>query len=307
MTENKNPDPPPPAPLPADGAAPSPAMEGRPIGNETGSAPKAYCTTCRAWVAPINEGGQCPACGRPTIGSSLAKKRRVNKARVEQLFAEAVAEYRPTTLETRDACRFLAAIKERLEAERLGSPEHQRLMTQWADLSTLLREARGAATASSDISAASRRELAERLIEQARFLLNAEDFDAGPRGDHVDGGFVDEATRTSANDSRVSTAVDAPATATPAPQAACPYCRATPCRGPEHFAFDVLHWSDAEQIKRRDARATREMFEMLGRPLGEPHLDARVGPRVDPLAGLSPEEREREEQAREVRQRLGWE
>jgi hypothetical protein len=45
----------------------------------------------------------------------------------------------------------------------------------------------------------------------------------------------------------------------------CPYCHQAPCVGPTHDAFDVLHWNDPVEVKKRDEYKTREMLESLRR------------------------------------------
>src|SRR4051812_44317442 len=92
--------------------------------------PRTYCLHCKEVVAPVGR-GQCPTCGRALPGSALRTKAAVDKKRLQQLYHEAVTEYGPTTLEARDACHFLARVKERLDHTRLGTPEHQRLMQMW--------------------------------------------------------------------------------------------------------------------------------------------------------------------------------
>jgi hypothetical protein len=48
----------------------------------------------------------------------------------------------------------------------------------------------------------------------------------------------------------------------PAPDPICEYCHRV-CVGPKHHAYDVLHWKDPEEIKRRDAEATAVMMKMM--------------------------------------------
>jgi hypothetical protein len=55
----------------------------------------------------------------------------------------------------------------------------------------------------------------------------------------------------------------APPVEVPAPK--CPYCGQSPCVGPDHPHFDVLHYTDPVEVKRRDAALTREMYLGLGK------------------------------------------
>jgi hypothetical protein len=50
--------------------------------------------------------------------------------------------------------------------------------------------------------------------------------------------------------------------------AQCPYCHQRPCVGPEHPAYDVLHWDDPSEVEKRAKRATQEMMHQLGKPMG---------------------------------------
>ncbi|MEO8680155.1 MAG: hypothetical protein ABI665_13975, partial [Vicinamibacterales bacterium] len=51
----------------------------------------------------------------------------------------------------------------------------------------------------------------------------------------------------------------------PAPVAPpCVYCGQSPCIGPDHHAYSVLHANDPREIKRLDEAATAVMFKMTG-------------------------------------------
>ena len=56
-------------------------------------------------------------------------------------------------------------------------------------------------------------------------------------------------------------------TTEPAPKP-CPYCHRHPCVGPDHHAFDVLHYNDPAEVERRREKSTAEMFESLRRESG---------------------------------------
>ena len=55
-------------------------------------------------------------------------------------------------------------------------------------------------------------------------------------------------------------------TVAPAPQP-CAYCGQTPCIGRAHHAFEVLHYYDPEEQRRRDTEATKEMLNQIPRGL----------------------------------------
>jgi hypothetical protein len=132
------------APLPAVGVSDPAALAGEPNAQTR----SVWCRRCEADVVPIGK-GRCPRCQTFLRQNFVARRHPVNKLRRDQLHDEIVTEYQPQTLELRDACRFLANVKERLETTRDGTPEHQRLMTLWAELSIQLRAAKPAVTAPS--------------------------------------------------------------------------------------------------------------------------------------------------------------
>ena len=79
----------------------------------------------------------------------------------------------------------------------------------------------------------------------------------------------------------------------------CPYCHQTPCVGKNHHSYDVLHWSDPEEVKRRNEDA---MDQHLAYAQGWPteRMIARARER-------EPVETAEQRQQREIRVRLGWE
>ena len=48
-----------------------------------------------------------------------------------------------------------------------------------------------------------------------------------------------------------------------APESVCAYCRRA-CVGPDHIAYEVLHWSDPIEVARRQKEATAVMYRMVG-------------------------------------------
>jgi hypothetical protein len=51
----------------------------------------------------------------------------------------------------------------------------------------------------------------------------------------------------------------------PAPEIICPYCRRK-CVGPDHVAYETLHWDDPTEVKKRDKNATAVMLRQIGKP-----------------------------------------
>lgn len=148
---------------------------------EPGSLPPTWCRKCEAMVRPVGK-GKCERCGGFLRLNFVARTNPINKLRREVLLDEIVAEYRPRTLELRDACRFLANVKERLETTKDGTPEHQRLMAMWSELSIQLRNASRAerdavaaiAVALEQLSTSELADRAEALTVRARKLADAE-------------------------------------------------------------------------------------------------------------------------------------
>jgi hypothetical protein len=59
-----------------------------------------------------------------------------------------------------------------------------------------------------------------------------------------------------------------PRDSSPSPKSAplhCPYCGERPCVGADSPWFRILHWHEPTEIARRDAEATEEMMQMIGR------------------------------------------
>ena len=124
--------------------------------------PPQWCANCQADVVPRGR-GQCPKCGRVLQQSFLARRRPVNRLRVDQIHNELAAEYRPATSIARATCRHLAMVYEQLEVTRPGSPEHQRLIQLSQSLGQELEQlARGARTPK-DFSGMSTAELIARI------------------------------------------------------------------------------------------------------------------------------------------------
>jgi hypothetical protein len=100
-----------------------------------------WCGKCQADVVPRGK-GTCPRCGRLLRQNFVSRKHPVNKLRVQQLFDQLVAEYRPRTLLQRSSCEDLAGIREKLETTKPGSQEHRRLVELSQQLGASLEKAR---------------------------------------------------------------------------------------------------------------------------------------------------------------------
>lgn len=86
-------------------------------------------------------------------------------------------------------------------------------------------------------------------------------------------------------------------TAAPAPEK-CRYCGQAPCIGRAHHAFDVLHWNEPAEIKRR-AEDEADQYEAWQRGWPTARMIARAAEREVP-------ETDEQKQQRAIRQRLGW-
>jgi hypothetical protein len=193
----------------------------------------------------------------------------VNVARKKQLLEKLVADYHPSTTMLMSSCEHLAGILEQLEVLKAGSQEHKRLVELSQLLAASLEVSRPATAAPTTPTDLDEDELIERTTTMLRSLLELRDeakrsaeMRAGYcHPDGVDGSpFADGAGQ------------DAPVLAGAAPAGVplaeptrCPYCGQAPCVGPEHSAFEVLHWDDPEEVDRRAKAATAEMIESLRR------------------------------------------
>jgi hypothetical protein len=93
---------------------------------EPDTLPEVLCRHCKVMVRPTGK-GLCPRCAKFVRLNFVARRHPINVARVDQLNAQLVAEYRPQTMVARTTCRHLAGTWERLEHNKPGSPEWQRL------------------------------------------------------------------------------------------------------------------------------------------------------------------------------------
>lgn len=229
-----------------------------------GSLPLSFCTSCKVDVKPKGK-GNCPRCGRPVLGAFLGRKYPVNVLRVNQLHAEIVLEYSPTTLESRDACWLLAKVMERLDTTKAETTEHLRLLTQRSDLTTQLREAKAVATNTpSGLPDLDTLDGIYDAIERTTRALEMLELLRRAREPEVANAAHDALSTAAA--AATTSDVAAPATE-PAPKP-CPYCHRHPCIGRDHHAFDILHFADPAEVERRRQKSTAEMFESLRREGG---------------------------------------
>jgi len=217
---------------------------------EPGTLPPTWCKVCEANVTPVGK-GKCPRCGAFLRLNFLSRKHPVNMLRRDQLLAKLVADYLPTTTMLRATCEHLAATLERLENTKPGSAEWQRLVQTAQLLGESLDASRTARDESTDFASLTPDEIivkAERALELAKRLK----LEPPPLPST---GYPFEQAHTG----RTGT--------TPAPpvlEADCPHCKG-PCVGPDHHAYEALHYNDPIEVKKRDDLATREMYESLRR------------------------------------------
>jgi len=204
--------------------------------------PVTWCPKCQADVKPMGK-GQCPRCGRVLKHSFMARKKPVNVLVRDQHLRKLVADYQPSTTMATATCRHLAGILEQLDVMRPGSAEYQRLVQLSQQLATRLEETRPP-------------KQVDRITEVHRVIV-------WPHGE------LPEPAPTAGLQAEGVSKPDAPnpvpgaaSPVGPAPEPGCPYCRRE-CVGPDHPAFAVLHWSDPEEIKRRDAEATAVMLKTM--------------------------------------------
>jgi hypothetical protein len=246
-------------PLPGPSSDPSAAAVQAHLTGEPGTLPMTWCKKCAANVQPEGK-GRCPRCRTFLKLNFVARRHPVNVLRRDALFAEIVTEYRPSTLELRDACRYLANIKERLETTKDGTPEHQRLMTMWSELSVRLRASERASEAiGDDLIDATDDQIIEKLLALLHPLLDAQDERRRSEASITQAGLSVQPSAEPTGEAPVPTSE-------PAPLLDCRYCGRA-CVGSDHAAYEALHYDDPEQIKRRDDLATRTMMQQIGKPL----------------------------------------
>lgn len=200
--------------------------------------------------------------GHAIGGNPLARKHPVNERRVEQLLGKYVRDYHPDTQRLQSMCEQFAAVTEQLEGRKAdGSANYQRLVQLSQTLGAALEESRSREIrAQTDLDTLSEDELIERTAAILHQLLESRDAQRKVQV-HIAQAYADHQAGAS-SEAAVDPAGDA---ATPTPAPVCPYCHRA-CVGPEHFAYDVLHYDDPIEVAKRDAEATAVMCKQIGKP-----------------------------------------
>jgi len=232
-----------------------------------------WCPNCKADVKPRGK-GQCPRCGRVLKLSFLSRKHPVNKLRRQQLLDKLVADYHPSTTVHLASCEHLAGVLEQLEVLKAGSQEHKRLVELSLTLAGSLEESRATRQVSpnafenhTDAQLVARLEgllkYARETDELRQRVAAAEQAQAAA-----------EKVQAAATATPAAAPTPQPSTTKPAPEPEpkCRFCYQTPaaCTALKTDNLDTwrtLHSLDPEEVARRDAEATAEMFHQVGRPL----------------------------------------
>lgn len=106
--------------------------------NNSKESGESFCAHCKTNVVPLPK-GLCPSCGRFVPGT---RKVPVNREKVTQQREKFIAHYQPQTPLLEETCAQLAAVVERLDAVKLGSPEHRRLTLLMQSLGATLEASR---------------------------------------------------------------------------------------------------------------------------------------------------------------------
>jgi uncharacterized Zn finger protein (UPF0148 family) len=90
--------------------------------------PARWCTACNTAVVPVRR-GQCPVCGKFTVGNSMRTRDKVSESRVRELANRLVRDYgTPSDEIARSQLEALAKTLARLERVKPGTTEHLRLI-----------------------------------------------------------------------------------------------------------------------------------------------------------------------------------
>lgn len=237
--------------------------------------PIRLCPNCHTPV-PL-DALSCSRCGRFAPENKPTRK-RLKKTDVDALIAKVKADYQPSNTIEHHACENLGLTLAELKSARPGSPDHQRLLSAVQTITSVLDAPRSsAASAPADLGGMTDDQLIARLTEHLRFLIAAKDYGAQPcHPKGVDGGPAPVEHAAPAAGPRVK--ADEP-TVDPAPEPICEFCHQSPTRCAEiretrPDTWEVLHRNDPIVAKKRDERATAEMFESLRRARmgGDPHV-----------------------------------
>jgi hypothetical protein len=202
--------------------------------------------------------------GHAIQGNPFARKHETNLAHRNAYLAKLVADYAPRTTVLQWTCEDLADIRERLEGVRKGSTEHARLNAMGTDLVATLEASRSRDQRADDAHLADL--TPDQLIERTTVILRRllETRDAEQHAHEYIEKTADAHRQQAQTGGDLIPLDDDAAPPPPAPER-CQFCHQAPCVGPDHHAYDVLHWNDPAEAKKRDDRATQEMFVALGR------------------------------------------
>jgi hypothetical protein len=212
--------------------------------------------------------------GHAIAGNVFRKNHIVDAKKRDSLLAENLAEYQPDSLRLRRACRKLAAIEERLESTKEGTPEFARLVEHSAALHATLEASRPARLASLGIAAITDETTTEDLIARCTSILRALLSSAGEhrspttRRSEQATLHTPAAAPSEAAVEQSERAVETPVP--PAPTAGCPYgcgtlARCAELRESRRETWAVLHWDDPVERERRVADATATMHRNIGK------------------------------------------
>jgi hypothetical protein len=179
---------------------------------------------------------------------------------IAKLLDKLLIEYQPQTTFLRETCTELARSLVEVKTLDSGSTEWQRAWNTSLELQRVLEASRSKTIAVTDehYAAMSTSELGEEISKLLHAVLDQE------RAERERASSIDAAGAPSAVSVEPAGEAATP-TSAPAPTQ-CAYCHRTPCVGPNHFAFDALHYNDPIEIAKRDERATREMYAQIGKP-----------------------------------------
>jgi hypothetical protein len=252
----------------------------------------ASCKHCGS-IEPPDENGLCPTpgCRKFRVGNTAplvhGARRKFTASMVDRRDAHAAAllaerggrsaldaitafniiEYADLTVQYEDVTAYLmnAGTLTQAGRERAAMKHALDLAARRERVGALLQAAAPPKiTTPIDYDGLTNDELIERAIAALRSLLNARDAaratDAAPEGSTTpDAPPLAPASITALPD---VPSADADARS---PEPECPYCRRRPCVGVDDRSYAVLHWSDPEEIRKRNERATRVMYESMRR------------------------------------------
>jgi hypothetical protein len=216
--------------------------------------------------------------------SFLARRHPVNILHVEKLYMELAAQFEPATTVEKRTCEHLAFIYERLEKTKAGTADWQRLIQTSQTLVASLEDSRKARLAARDDRPLSDLSDAELEAHAASLLKNIERLRAERQAGESAPGRSDQGEGASPGPfGKTVPRPNPPASSQPSPSGKpepasqplpepepCPYCRKSPSECAELKATSLeawaaIHHDHPDEVEKRDAAATAEMFESLRR------------------------------------------